>query len=68
MMMMMTMMSRVIMMMMNITTTKKVNTKMYFTENVRGKNETDSFNPMVSTLAHPSTVNNKKMVKLTCLS
>ena len=56
------------MMMMNITTTKKVNTKMYFTENVRGKNETDSFNPMVSTLAHPSTVNNKKMVKLTCLS
>ena len=56
------------MMMMNITTKKKVNTKIYFTENVRGENETDSFNPMVSTLAHPPTVNNKKMVKLTCLS
>lgn len=28
---------------------------MYFTENVRGKNETDSFNPMVLTLAHPPT-------------
>lgn len=56
------------MMMMNITTKKKVNTKIYFTENVRGENETDSFNPMVSTLAHPPIVNNKKMVKLTCLS
>ena len=55
------------MMMMNITK-KNVNTKMYSTENVRGKNETDSFNPMVLTLAHPPTVNNKKMVKLTCLS
>lgn len=56
------------MMMMNITTKKKVNTKIYFTENVRGENETDSFNPMVLTLAHPPTINNKKMVKLTCLS
>lgn len=55
------------MMMMNITK-KKVNTKIYFTENVRCKNETDSFNPMVLTLAHPPIVNNKKMVKLTCLS
>lgn len=41
---------------------------MYFKEVAKGKNETDSFNPMVSTLAHPPTVNNKKMVKLTCLS
>ena len=64
---MMTMMRKVIMMMMNITK-KKVNTKIYFTENVRCKNETDSFNPMVLTLAHPPIVNNKKMVKLTCLS
>ena len=63
----MTMMRKVIMMMMNITK-KNVNTKMYFTENVRRKYETDSFNPTVLTLAHPPTVNNKKMVKLTCLS
>lgn len=26
---------------------------MYFKEVVKGKNETDSFNPTVSTLAHP---------------
>ena len=33
---------------------------MYFKEVVKGKNETDSFNPMVSTLTHPPAVNNKK--------
>lgn len=62
--MMMTMMWKVIMMTMNITS----HTKMYFKEVVKGKNETDSFNTTISTLAHLPTVNNKKMVKLTCLS
>ena len=52
------------MMTMNITS----HTKMYFKEVVKGKNETDSFNTTISTLAHLPTVNNKKMVKLTCLS